>query len=597
MGGVSFILYNSKNPVMNIGFTQAFMNLAHRGPDDTNYKVETTIPITRMNEEQIKMNLSRREWAEYTPYTFIYGFHRLAINDPSKDGSQPFEDPILHKMKKYPDLRSRVKRSLVCNGEIYNSKELIQSEGFTDADLQSGSDVEVIMPMYIKYGLEQTLQRLDGDYAFILTENLNTYDLKTINVYAVRDILGIKPLYMVKSKRPNEVFYMFVSELKGIPNIILEDTETYTIEEVPPGTYWSFNNSVICDNTNEFIRYSDWNYYRDLTNCTFRSTNPETLSSLYKTIRETLETCVMARANDEPTKIGVLLSGGFDSSIILGILARYLGSSGSSERTVIYAFTIGDSGDASKCVAYLEQSYGIDIHHHIINLNLEEPKEINLIGDIIYSLETYDSRVIREALPYAYLFRYIQQHTDVKVLLTGEGLDELCGYSQFFGLDDEQFQRKSVKLIKNLSKFDLLRADRMSSAYGLELRHPYLDKRFLELGLSIHPKLKRPQIYDTSKPPIEKYIIRKAFDNGNYINNESLWRTMESVYNETNTANLGDTFERKYTNLEFDKFIYSDLSSIPPRNKEEMHYKIVFNNLFGSGSLGKFKFWDQLWET
>lgn len=598
MGGLSFVLYNNRNPVVNINFTKSFMNMSHRGPDDTNYRMETTIPLTRMNEEQIKMNLSRREFAEYTPYTFMYGYHRLSINDTSKDGAQPFDDPILHKVRKYPDLKNRIKRTLMCNGEIYNYNELIQQEQFTDKDLQSSSDVEVILPMYIKYGLDETLKRLNGDYSFILTENLNTYDLKTLNIYVVRDILGIKPLYMLKSKR--DIFYMFVSELKGIPDFILEDKDQYIIQEVPPGTMWSFNNSIINRSSEEFIRYSDWNYYKSLDHCIYNSTDATTLSKLYTNIRSTIENATKLRVLSSSVPVGILLSGGFDSNIIMSIMAQLSISTGSQ----LHAFTIGEKTNddvikASACVDYLEKKFGIEIYHHIVTISSMNLTLQN-IDNIVYSLETYDPKVIRSALPYVYLFKYIKENTNVKVLLTGEGLDELCGYTPFFTLNDEDFQKKSVKLIKNLSKYDLLRADKISSLYGLELRHPFLDKHVLELILSIHPRLKRPQIYDITKPPIEKYIIRKAFDSETYLTSDTLWNPIKDIETSLDYKDftLNNTITKYYNNfysdIEYYQFIVNCTTN-QPRNKEEMHYRKIFNKIFKNHNILP-RFWDQLWE-
>jgi asparagine synthase (glutamine-hydrolysing) len=541
MGALSFILYNHSNPPVNKSFTDAFMNMKNRGPNDSSYITETSTPITRFNEDQVRMMLSKREIAEYKPFTYIYGFHRLCVNDLSLDGSQPFRDPIAHKIRSYPELGDRPNRSLICNGEIYNYKELVEQEEFTDKDIQSTCDVEVIMPMYIKYGLQETLKRINGDFSFVLMENLNTYDLKTTNIFVVRDILGAKPLYMVKSIK--QYYYMFTSELKGIPDSILKDPD-YILSEVPPGTFWSFQNSIMDKAANEFIRYSDWNFYRDLQNCKILSAEPNIIANLYEEVYNLINKSVITRYRTSDVAVGVLLSGGFDSSIILSLLVHYLVSIGHNfKASPVYAFTIGDyhyqstkndaeSSDtisAQECVTFLEQKFGIEIVHHIVSavdcgLLLQESN----LQDLIYTLETYDHVTIRAAIPMAAIMSYIRQNTTVRVLLTGEGLDELCGYHQLFECDDATFQRKSVKLLKNLSKYDLLRADKLSGFYGLELRHPFLDKHVIEYLLQVHPKLKRPQIFDASMEPIEKYIVRKAFDQ-DLLPKSVLWRPMQDV--------------------------------------------------------------------
>ena len=232
MGAISLVFYNMKNPPVNIDLSKAFLRMKTRGEDDTQIGVESTPAITSFNKTQISNYLSRREIAEYRPMTFHYGYHRLSINDTSLDGSQPFDDPIAHKLMKYPELRSRLKRRLLCNGEIYNYSHLVNTYKFSDRDLQSQNDVEVILPLYIR-NFEQakgdsttafvnTLKELDGDYSFVLMENTNSFSLKDINLFVARDPFGVKPLYMVKyipSKNESNIkgdksTHMILSETK-----------------------------------------------------------------------------------------------------------------------------------------------------------------------------------------------------------------------------------------------------------------------------------------------------------------------------------------------------------------------------------------------
>ena len=147
MGAISFLLYNMSKPPINIEFTKSFMKMKNRGENDTQLHIENTPIITNANIQQINSVLSKREIKEYKQITFNYGYHRMSINDNSEDGSQPFEDPIMHKTSVYPELRSRPKRKLLCNGEIYNYADIVNSEDFTDKDLQSESDCEVILPL------------------------------------------------------------------------------------------------------------------------------------------------------------------------------------------------------------------------------------------------------------------------------------------------------------------------------------------------------------------------------------------------------------------------------------------------------------------
>lgn len=183
MGGVSFIIYTNDINV-NIDFINAFMSLKHRGPDDSNYLKISTDNLNNLNPSQlqtVQLKLSKDELRNYKQYNFILGYHRLSINDLSFNGTQPFEDPIIHKMLEYPDIRNRPQRQLICNGEIYNYNDLLSEYKFTDKNLSSNSDVEIILPLYIElHDIKDTLNKLDGEYAFILTENIKTFELKKL---------------------------------------------------------------------------------------------------------------------------------------------------------------------------------------------------------------------------------------------------------------------------------------------------------------------------------------------------------------------------------------------------------------------------------
>lgn len=578
MGALSFIIHNNPKSPINISFTEAFMKMQPRGPNDTTYKIEVMPDINRFNSEQIRMYLSRREIAEYKPFTFISGYHRLAVNDTTKDASQPFEDPIQHFYLKYPFLKQRPQRQLYCNGEIYNFKELKSDENFEEYELQSLSDVEVIMPLYIRHGIEETLRKLNGDYSFILTESLNSFDIKKINIYVVRDILGTKPLYMVKSTNPLEHFYVFVSELKGLPKSLLNDPK-YQVMEVPPGSYWSFNNSIVQKSNCEFIKYSDFNFYKDLKNCVYVDAQPTVLENIYTKIKDTLQKAVIMRSVSCDVPLGVLLSGGFDSCILLSLLVDYLvGINHDFVSFPIHAFTIGDIdnidvSNANKCVEFLENKYNIDIIHHIItltNLNILD------IDEIIISMETKNPDLVKGGIIYKYLCNYIKNHSDVKVLLSGEGLDEMCGYHKLFNKSDSDFQLDSITMLENLHTMELQRADKIFSSHGLEIRYPFLDKHVMELILSIHPCLKRPQAYGPNTKPIEKFIVRKAFDS-QFLPYNILWNKIQDISFSFFNLEL-NYFNSVYTDNEFLKFKKSQ--HVQVNNKFEMHIIKTYNTYF-----------------
>jgi asparagine synthase (glutamine-hydrolysing) len=632
MGAILFLLYNMSKPPINIEYINSFMNMKSRGEDDTQFLIENTPVINNINTQQISSILSKRELKEYKQITFNYGYHRMSINDISEDGSQPFEDPILHKISSYPELRNRPKRKLLCNGEIYNYGDLIESEGFTDKDLQSQSDCEIILPLYIKYadkeknsekGLVESLKKINGEYSFVLTENTTTFNLKNINAFVVRDLFGTRPLYMVKyiAKNENlsEMFYLFTTELKGIPKELLKNPD-YIVTEIPPGCFWSYQKAINSSSQNsmqknmqknisdEFTTYYDLSFYSDLSNCIYNKPDPNTLSSIYKNINLILNKSVIERFNLSDKKVGLLLSGGFDSCIILSILVKYLVEYGYDNPLSV--FTIGDLDNddvinAKNHVLYLEKTYNIIIHHHIVSLsdyNLILPE----IPNIIKGLETYDPVTIRKSIPLYYLLKYIKEKTDIKVLLSGEGLDECCGYDELFTLNDKEFREKSIELLFNLHKYDLLRSDKLSGFFGLEIRYPFLSKDFVEYILSIHPSLQRPQMSGYSRDPIEKYIIRKSFDNEK-IQKEILWNSRKDISESFNTFTdfLSTCFNQQITDTEFYNYIQNTTlpsndvfvkgtSGVIPNSKEDMYYKKIFNTLFPNMENIISKYWNVL---
>lgn len=645
MGGVQLIIYNAANININIDFITKFMSIKYRGVGETSHITESSIDLNTLNvqqQAQVALHLSKNELYNYKQYSFVLGFHRMCVNDPSFNGSQPFEDPILNKLLAYPELKNRPKRKLICNGEIYNYKDIIEKNSFTDKDLCSESDVEVILPLYIKYQSElselseiqdvantaliKTLDDLDGDFAFVLTENLKTYIASSINVFVARDYLGIKPLFYITNNASNNNenntvndFYMFVSEIKALPDFIINN-DSYKISQVPIGSFWSFQ-------TKEFTTYYDIDKYKLLPSCTVNETDPESLIEIYRNIKTLTTSAVISRYgnccdnhNDicNSLSYGILLSGGFDSSLMTSVLIKHLVDVGHDfSDCPIHLFTVGDTLgsidiDVNYAILFVEFLKGmypnVKINHHIININDIEILTSD-IETIIYHLETFDPETIRESIPYYYLFKYISEKTNVKVLLTGDGLDELCGYSNFHTLDDCNFQLKSIELLKNLCNYDILRTDRMSNAFSLELRHPFLQKTFVEYLLSIHPKIKRFQVYKNTEEPIEKYIIRKSFDinvqetlNDIYLPDSILWRRTKCVCESLSNfeLRLDNYFNNFITDQMFDfkltqqQYSYDKITK--PKTKEELFYREIFDKLFPNRNYLVSKFWNNIWD-
>ena len=585
MGAIFFVVHNMLNPPINIKTSQNFLNMKNRGPDDTSYFTETTLDINNyLYNKKVTYALNKKELAEYRQFKFMYGYHRLSINDSSYNGSQPFEDPIVSKTMQYRDLRERPNRKLICNGEIYNYQQLKESNNFSDHDLQSTCDVEIILPMYIKYGIEETLQKLNGDFSFVLSENTRTFDLKTINIFIARDKLGVKPLYMIKYKG-DEIFYMFVSELKGISNEILNNN-MYQIIEVPPGTYWSFNNSITNKNKIEFIRYYNILQYSDISKCIYTKATPDTLNIIYDTLRNLLTESVLQRIDlIEENHIGIMLSGSFDSCLLLSIILKI------NPDITINVFTIGSDSDndtlnAKKSIDYFEKLYNISISHHIIDIHDSSLIE-NEIPSVIYNIETYDPTMIKQSLIMSFLLKYIKNKTNTKVLLVGDGLNELFLEGPLN--EPDVFQKKSISLLENMYKFKLSRNDKLAGSFGLEIRHPFLDIKLVEYILQIHPILKTPQKYAYNGISIEKYIIRKSFEN--YLPYEILWRQKQTAYSSVDTNLTTITKDISFNSRSNNYLI---LKNTLPKTNEEIHYRNIYDSLFPNTSRLLNNFWSNI---
>jgi asparagine synthase (glutamine-hydrolysing) len=468
---------------------------------------------------------------------------------------------------------------------------------FTDRDIQSRSDVEVILPLYInkvnetgdaQTAIQQTLCELDGEFSFILTENTDTFDLKSINMFVARDIFGAKPIYMLKSttsasttsasapttsavaSATSDLFYIFTSELKGIPKNLLS-SQNYTITEIPPGYYWSYQTG--------FVQYYSFVSYKSLDTCTIKRADPDSLNTIFSDIKTNMEKAVMSRFVSSDQKVGLLMSGGFDSCIILNILLENLTKTGNYKPLNVFSF--GDLNDiqlqlAQQHVLALEEKYKVDIHHHIIALS-EMSMVLSDIPDVIESLETYHAPTIRKTLPYVYLLKYIKEKTDIKVLLTGDGLDELGGYSDFLNLTDQEFQNKSVEMLENC---DLLRLDKIGGKFSIEFRYPFLNKQFIEYFLSIHPRLKKPQVHRYSQTPIEKYIIRKAFEG--MMSRDILWNTRSDIdecLNNTILDFTNDLYSDSFFNNCIQNMYKNGYTQIP-KSKEELYYFQLFDKFY-----------------
>ncbi|KAK4199357.1 hypothetical protein QBC40DRAFT_282079 [Triangularia verruculosa] len=488
---------------------------------------------------------------------------------------------------------------LAVNGEIYNHR-LIRKTLKTPYHFKTTSDCEVVIPLYLEYGLDAP-KYLDGMFSFVL------YDKKQDRTIAARDPIGITTLYQGwSSKEPGTVY--FASELKSLHPVCDK------IEAFPPG-------HVFDSLTGERTRYFEPTWWDG-------EKIPQTPVDLKK-LRETLEKSVRKRLMAE-VPYGVLLSGGLDSSLVASIAQRETlrlkklaeQTNGVAEEkpedldkgeglvgiddenklsTMTFlpqlnSFSIGLPGSPDNEAA-LKVAKFLGTKHHVMTFTIEDG--LNALSDVIYHLETYDVTTIRASTPMYLLSRKIKA-MGIKMVLSGEGSDEIFGgYLYFHGAPNkEEFHTECVRRVKNLHLADCLRANKSTSAWGLEARVPFLDKEFLEESMNIDPADKM-----ITKERMEKYILRKAFDTSDdptaepYLPDNILWRQKEQFSDGVGYGwidALKDNAELHITD-EMMKNPKPEWGSDIPDTKEAYWYRLMFDEHFPQSCASTVMRWTPTW--
>ena len=372
---------------------------------------------------------------------------------------------------------------MVHNGEIYNHQAL-RDGILKHHTFRSKSDSEVIVHLYEEFGYD-FLHLLDGDFAFVVVDG--------DDFIAGRDPMGVKPLYYGLDERGR---IYFASEMKPIAD------QCKTFSTFPPGHYYTPKDGFV-------------KYYRPEYEDYKKADKALSLDLIRETLIEATRKRLMS---DVP--IGVLLSGGLDSSLTSSIAARLLAAQGKK----LHSFSIGLDKDAPDAVAARKVAAFLDTEHHEVHFTIEQGIEI--LEKLIWHLETYDVTSVRASTPMYFLSKAITQQ-GIKVVLSGEGADEIFGGYLYFrnAPSTEDFQKETIERVQKLFTADLLRADKSTMAHGLEARVPFLDKAFLDMAMLIEAREKQPKTYDG----VEKYILRKAFDveEQPYLPKEVLWRQKE----------------------------------------------------------------------
>ena len=427
---------------------------------------------------------------------------------------------------------------MIHNGEIYNHQEL-RDGILKHHTFRTKSDSEVIVHLYEEFGYD-FLNKLDGDFAFVVIDG--------DDYIAGRDPMGVKPLYYGLDERGR---MYFASEMKPIAD------QCKTFSTFPPGHYYTPKTG--------FVKYykPEYDDYRKATN-----------ELDLKLIRDTLTEATRKRLmSDVP--IGVLLSGGLDSSLTSSIASRLLKEKGKT----LHSFSIGLDADAPDAKAARKVAEFLGTEHHEVHFTIEQGIEI--LDKLIWHLETYDVTSVRASTPMYFLSKAIAD-MGIKVVLSGEGADEIFGGYLYFrnAPSTEDFQEETIERVQKLFTADLLRADKSTMAHGLEARVPFLDKAFLDVAMLIKAEEKQPKTYDGK----EKYILRKAFDTPDnpYLPDEVLWRQKEQFSDGVGYNWIDQLIEycaSKVTDKQLDSakklFSYNT-----PTTKEAYLYRTIFHKYY-----------------
>lgn len=511
----------------------AFIKLKHRGPDRSDFiEFDLLLP-------------------------FFLGFHRLAVMDRSTNGDQPF----------VCEHQGRTIYTL-CNGELYNYRKLIEKYKIP---VTSNSDCEVIPYIYREYGIETLVDEIkDGEFAFtILDIHLEN---RTMTLYAGHDPTGVRPLFLGQ----DEHCVCFASELSSLVGIV----DAASIQSFPPGSYIKMCFNIDSVTGNSSVSHQVCTYYDFDAIPPFKEPEsldvfePGYLDQVCQKVRSTLEESVINQlAADRP--LGALLSGGLDSSLVVGIAAKHLKATGGKK---LRTFSIGMPGGTDGPFAQSVADYCGTEHTHF---ELSTEDFLGAIREVIHAIGSYDITTVRASVGQYLVVKKISEETDIKVLLIGDGSDELCsGYMYFHKAPTpEESHYENCRLLKEIGYFDVLRADRGVAHHGLEARCPFLSLSFIDLYLKLDCRLRVPI------EGVEKWLLRRSFEGAGVLPEAVRLRPKCAFSDGVSKKErswfeiCGENAESLYTPEELaeSKITYQHL---PPITFESLYYRKTFDEFY-----------------
>ncbi|MDG2959183.1 asparagine synthase B [Exercitatus varius] len=487
---------------------QGFDSLIHRGPDHQSLTVEPN---------------------------GIWGFHRLSIMDLSSNGNQPFQHDGIQ---------------LICNGEVYNYEQLKAMLQSSYA-FHSGSDCEVLIPLYQRVGFEIMMKMLDAEFAVVLVDGGE--------IWAGRDPIGIRPMFYGYDQQG---CIAFASEAKALVPFCRE------VAPFPPGHYYH-DGKFVC--------------YNDIADP--KTVSEQDVETIAQNLRAKLEAGVIKRLTaDAP--LGFLLSGGLDSSLVCAIAQKH------SDKP-IKTFAVGMDTDPIDLKYAKEVADFLGAEHTEVIMTKDDV--LAALEKVIWHLETWDITTVRASIGMYLVCKYIRENTDLKVLLTGEVSDEIFGYKYTdFAPNAAAFQQEAQKRIRELYMYDVLRADRCLAANSLEARVPFGDIDFVDYAMRINPERKMNR-YNKGK-----FLLRKAFEGADYLPDSILYRekaAFSDAVGHSMVDHLKAYAQAQYSDEELaqakDKYPYAT-----PFTKESLLYRDIFEKFYPGRAHWIKDFWmpNKAWE-
>jgi len=483
----------------------------------------------------------------------ILGFTRLAINGLNNGGMQPMTSDRLIWM---------------CNGEIYNWATLARDYGITT---YSGSDCEILGPLYQKIVIDggakpdAFFRMLDGVFAIVIVDKL------TNTVTVARDPYGVRPLFIghriaINDKKFYTSGLIFSSEIKAMWPIV------HSAMHFPPSTCHVYNTETF-----DCIYFAKYHHIQGLKNPLYSPLAENGLEMACAGLRSALVSAVRKRMLAE-RPVAALLSGGVDSSLIASLVAKELRSIGAPR---LKTFSIGMAGSQDLAYARKVANWINSDHHEIV---LKPSDFLEAIPVVIKTIESFDTTTVRASVGNWLVAREVARQSDCKVVFNGDGSDEVFGsYLYFYNApNDSAYEEEVGRLLEEIYLFDVLRSDRTISSHGLEPRTPFLDKQFVSVARSISTKWLRPQKNGLA----EKWILRRAFDDGITLPHEVLWRRKEAFSDgvsptEKSWSELIAEYVEGYVHDEWEEDAKQKYRNLTPTTREQYFYRFHFEANYG----------------